>query len=348
MDGTEGKSRMVHVRQKDIAKILEVSRVTVSKALNNATDISAEMKQKVKKLADELGYIPHHHARTLHLNKTNTVGVVVPDVSNSFFSFTVHGIMDSAAQNGYHVILTDSREDPAIERQNILTLLSMRVDGLLVAISKDTIDRGIFETIAKFKTPMVFFDRAIEDLGFSSVGIDDRLAAATVVEYAIQCGYKKIAHLAGSQKIAIGRDRYTGYLDILKKYNIPVRNDWIIEGSFDRESGYLGFNKLYKPDDCPEVIFAANDGIAMGAYKAIKEKGMRIPDDFGVIALGHADFAEIVSPSLTISASPPVIIGKTAMDLLEKEIREHESRYPQKILLNTHLIINESILERKN
>jgi LacI family transcriptional regulator len=337
---------MVHVRQKDIAEILKVSRITVSKALNNAPDISAEMKKKVKQVAGELGYIPHHHARTLHLNKTNTVGVIVPDVSNSFFSFTIHGIMDSAAQNGYHIILTVSREDPAIEKENILTLLSMRVDGLLIAISKDTVDTKIFQTIAKFKTPMVFFDRAIEGLGFSSVGIDDRLAAATVVEYAIQCGYKKIAHLAGSQKIAIGRDRCAGYLDMLKKYNIPVRNDWIIEGGFDRNSGYTGFKKLYKRDDCPEVIFAANDGIAMGAYKAIKEKGMRIPDDFGVIALGHADFAEIVSPSLTVSASPPVILGKTAMDLLAKEIEENESRYTQKILLNTQLLINESILKR--
>ena len=337
---------MAHVRQKDIAEVLKVSRITVSKALSNAPDISAEMKKKVKQIAGELGYIPHHHARTLHLNKTNTVGVVVPDVANSFFSFVTHGIMDSAAQNGYHIILTVSREDPNIEKENILTLLSMRVDGLLIAISKDTVDTGIFKTIAKFKTPMVFFDRAIEGLGFSSVGIDDRFAAAAIVEYAIQCGYKKIAHLAGSQKITIGRNRCAGYLDMLKKYDIPVRNDWIIEGGFDRNSGYTGFKKLYKRDDCPEVIFAANDGIAMGAYKAIKEKGMRIPDDFGVIALGHADFAEIVSPSLTVSASPPVIIGKMAMDLLAKEIEESESRYTQKILLNTQLLIHESILKK--
>jgi LacI family transcriptional regulator len=337
---------MTHVRQKDIAKILKVSRITVSKALNDATDISAEMKQKVKKLADELGYIPHHHARTLHLNKTNTVGVVVPDVSNSFFSFAIHGIMDSAAQNGYHIILTVSREDPATERENILTLLSMRVDGLLVAITKDTVDTEIFETISKFKTPMVFFDRAIEGLGFSSVGIDDRLAAATIVEYAIKCGYQKIAHLAGSQKISIGQERCAGYLDMLQKHNVPVRNDWIIEGGFDRNSGYIGCKKLFKPNDRPEVIFAANDRIAQGAYKAIREMGLKIPDDIGVIALGHADFAEIVSPSLTVSASPPMILGKTAMDLLAKEIEESESRHTQKILLNTQLLINESIVRK--
>lgn len=337
---------MVHVRQKDIAKILEVSRVTISKALNDAADISAEMKKKVKKLAGELGYIPHHHARTLHMNKTNTIGVVVPDVSNSFFSFAIHGIMDSAAQNGYHIILTVSREAPAIERQNILTLLSMRVDGLLVAISKDTIDTEIFETIYKFKTPMVFFDRAIEGLGFSSVGIDDRFAAATIVDYAIKCGYQKIAHLAGSQKISIGRDRCAGYLDVLQKHNIPVRNDWIIEGGFDRNSGYVGCKKLFKPDDRPEVIFAANDRIAQGAYKAISEIGLKIPEDIGVIALGHAEFAEILSPPLTISNCPPDILGKTAMDLLTKEIRERESRHPQKIMLNTQLIINESIFKK--
>jgi LacI family transcriptional regulator len=337
---------MPHIRQKDIAAILKVSRITVSKALSDAPDISAEMKKKVKQVAQELGYIPHHLARTLHLNKTNTVGVVIPDVSNSFFSFAIHGIMDSAAQNDYHIILTVSREDPAIERENILTLLSMRVDGLLVAISKDTVDREIFDTIAKFNTPMVFFDRAIEGTGFSSVGIDDKLAAAAVVEYAIQCGYHKIAHLAGSQKITIGRDRCTGYLDVLKKHNIPVRDNWIIEGGFDKQSGYTGFNKLYKCQDCPEIIFAANDRIAQGAYKAIREAGLRIPEDIGVVALGHAEFAEILSPPLTISDCPPHILGKTAMDLLAREIEEGESRRSQKILLNTQLLINESILKR--
>lgn len=337
---------MSHVRQKDIAQVLKVSRITVSKALNDAPDISAEMKKKVIKTAGELGYIPHHHAKTLHSNKTSTIGVVVPDVANSFFSFAIHGIMDSAEQNGYHIILTISREDPTIEKENILKLLSMRVDGLLVAISKDTVDTEIFKTIARFKAPMVFFDRAIDGLGFSSVGIDDRHAAATIVEYAIQCGYKKIAHLAGSPKIAIGRNRRDGYLDMLKKYDLPIRNDWIIEGGFDRNSGYAGFKKLYNRDDCPEVIFAANDSIAAGAYKAIREKGLRIPDDIGVFALGHADFAEMLSPSLTVAACPPNILGKTAMDLLAKEIEEDESRHPQKLLLNTQLLINESIVRK--
>jgi LacI family transcriptional regulator len=254
--------------------------------------------------------------------------------------------MDMAAKHGYYVMLTISRENPEIEKENIVNLLSHRVDGLLVAISKDTSDIKIFDAVKRMNIPLVFFDRAIEGIGFSSVGIDDRKAAAELVEYAISCGYRNIAHLAGSQAIAIGRERFAGYRDALEKHDIPVRKEWIITGGFDKNSGYNGFKILLEQGNLPNIIFAANDRIAQGAYKAIKEAGLKIPEDIGVIGLGHSEFAEILSPPLTIVDSSPDVLGRRAMDVLVSEMADPPHKESQHIILETVLKVNNSILRR--
>jgi len=333
-----------HITQKELAERLGVTRATVSKAVNNCPDISEATKRKVRQAALETGYILNHGARSLQMRKTETVGVVLPEVSNSFFSFVVHGIMDSASAHGYRVMLTVSREDPGIEAQNILSLLSHRIDGLLVAVSKDTHDPTVFQTVRKMDVPLVFFDRTMSGLGFSSVGIDDRKAASAIVEFAISSGYTKIAHLAGSQVVAIGRDRLAGYVDALKNNDIPVREDWIVTGGFDKSSGYEGFKRLLQTRDLPEIIFAANDRIAQGAYSAIKEVKLNIPNDIGVVAFGHSEFAELLSPTLTIVDCPPKALGQKSMDLLVSEIAHPAQRGQHHLILDTTLKVNESIL----
>ena len=339
---------MRHVTQKDIANKLGVTRITISKALSNSSDISLEMRENVRRIAQEMGYIPNHNARNLHRNRTNTIGVVVPDVSNSFFSFAIDGIMDSAAKLGYHVMLAVSRENPNIEKENILTLLSNRVDGLLVAISKDTTDRTIYGTVKRRNVPLVFFDRALEGMDFTSVGIDDRKAASELVEYAIKCGYKKIAHLAGNLTIGIGRDRHRGYVETLEKNNIPIEEDWIICGGFDKTSGYHGCRKLLERGKLPEVIFASNDRIAHGAYVAIKEAGLIIPDDIGVVALGHREFAELLSPTLTIIDSSPEVLGRKAMEVLVDEMTGPILQGVRHIMLDAVLRENHSLLPKRS
>jgi len=336
------------VTQKDIAKELGVTRITVSKALSNNSDISIEMRKKVHQLAQEKGYIPNHTASNLHRHKTNTIGVVVPDVSNSFFSYTIEGIMNSAAKHGYHVMLTISRENASIEKENILTLLSHRVDGLLVAISKDTIERTIYDIVKKRNVPLVFFDRALDGNEFSSVGIDDRTAAFKLVVYAITCGYKNIAHLAGTLTTSIGRDRHSGYVDALKKFNIPIKEDWIICEGFDKTSGYNGCRKLLEREKLPEVIFATNDRIAHGAYIAIKEAGLRIPEDISVVSLGHREFAELLSPTLTIIDSSPEVLGERAMEVLVDEMTGPIPQGTQHIILDTILRENQSFIPKKS
>lgn len=336
-----------HITQKDIAKKLGVTRVTVSKALNDLPDISESMRLKVKEVAAEAGYIVNHGARSLQMRRTKTVGVIVPEVSNSFFSFVIHGIMDAATAFGYHVILTVSREDPKIERENILTLLSHRIEGLLVAISKDTDDPASFEPVRRMDVPLVFFDRILEGLGFSTIGINDRKAAKEIVEFAISQGYRKIAHLGGSQSVAIGRDRLAGYVDALKNHKIPQRDEWIITGNFDSSSGYDGFKRLMRSQDLPDMVFAANDRIAQGAYRAIKEARLNIPNDIGIMAFGHSEFAELLSPTLTIVDCPPIVLGQKAMELLVSEIAHPAEKGQHHLILDTTLKVNESILLKK-
>lgn len=333
---------MPFINQTYIAKKLKISRATVSKALKNSDDISEEMKKRVRSMAEKFNYIPHYHASNLHFKKTNTIGVVVPDISYSFFAFVIDGIMDVAQRSGYRIILTVSREKADTEKNNILTLLSMRVDGLLIAVSKETRNTQIFQKVVRSEIPLVFFDRAIENLDFSSVGIDDRDAARRLIDFVVKCGYKRIWHISGSSIVGIGRNQCAGYIDSLKMNKIPERNDWIVEGGFTREDGYRGFKELCKRGPIPEVVYAANDQIALGAYDAMREAGIPFPETVGVVAFGHHEFAKIISPSLTIIKVDPYDLGQKAAQLLVQHI-DNNKLHTTKVLIPAEIEIGESL-----
>lgn len=335
---------MTQVKQQDVAKALGVSRITVSKALRNHPDISPEMKAKVKHVAEELGYFPNWVARNLSSRKTNTIGVVVPDVANPFFSNAIHGIIDVATEKGYQTILTVSRERSDIETKNIKTLLAMRVDGLLVCISQNTTDYQIFEAVKKMKVPLVFFDRTIQGSSFSSVTVDDRDSAFRAVEYGIKMGYTKIGHLAGYSFISIGKDRMEGYLGALKKYGLVIRPEWIIEGGFEKESGYRNCNKLLNYENVPELIFTVNAPVAQGAYEAVEEKGLRIPQDIAFIGFGHREISNMLRPRLTVMRQNPEDIGRKAMEILGREMECLDTKHQQRVILPMELEIHESCM----
>jgi len=330
------------INQSTIAKKLNVSRATVSKALKDTDDISAETKKRVWDMAEKLNYIPHYHAKRLHSQKTNTIGVVVPDISYSFFSFVIDGIMDIARQAGYHIILTVSREKSDTEKDNILTLLSMRVDGILLAVSKETSDIQVFEKIQRSNVPLVFFDRTIDNSNYNSIGIDDRKAAHKLIDFVVQCGYQHICHLGGSFLTDIGRNRRDGYIDALNYNHISIREEWIIEGGFTREDGYRAFMKIYQNGPLPEVIFSANDQNALGAYDAMKELDILFPETVGIVAFGHHEFAKIITPPLTIINVNPYDLGKRAMEMMLRCI-EGEKICSKKMFIPAEIEIGESL-----
>jgi LacI family transcriptional regulator len=338
---------MAHITQLEIARKLNVTRITVSKALRNHPDISAKMKKKVLDTAEELGYTPNLIAQNLTSRKTFTLGVVIPDLENSFFAYATDSIIDTAAENNYNVFITVSRENQNNEKLNIQKLIGMRVDGLLVCVSQQTNNPQIFHHIKKLNIPLVFFDRLLEGLNFPSITFDDRNGAICALEKIINQGYTKIAHFAGYSNVGIGKERYLGFKYALEKNGIKIRPDWIIEGGFEVKDGYDAFNKIYESKNLPEIILTVNDRVASGVYKAINEKGLRIPDDIGIVGFGFSETAEAFSPSLSIINQDPRRIGSSAVLLLLNLINNTPNCIMHNVIIKEEFLWHNSILLKK-
>jgi LacI family transcriptional regulator len=332
---------------KDIAEKLNVSKVTVSKALRDHPDISAEKKDLIRETAREMGYSPNYLARNLSSRKSNTIGLVVPKIAHHFFATAIETIYSVAFDHGYEIMMAVSQEDDFYEQTHINTLLSMRVDGLLVSITEKTKNLEIFELVKKKKIPLVFFDRVIENLGFSSVSTDDRGGAYRAVKHAIDVGYTKIAHLAGFKYTNIGRDRYAGYEDAMNEHKLAINDDWVVEGGFGEEDGYRGFWKLFKTGNLPEVVFAVTFPVAMGMYTAAEEIGISIPDDVDVISFGGSAYNRFFSPSMTYLDQPTAVLAERAILLLINEIKNPESHEEEHVKLPGEVIVCQTCLKHE-
>jgi LacI family transcriptional regulator len=333
---------MVNVRQSDIAKKHNISRVTVSKALRDHPDISQALKKKIGETARKMGYIPNLIACQLNSRRTFTIGIVVPDLENSFFSYIADSMIDYATGHNYHVIMTVSREKQNIEKQNIENLIGMRVDGLLVCLSQETTDRKIYKTVEKMKIPLVFFDRAFDDLKFSMVSFDDKTGAINSLNRIISEGYTRIAHLAGYKTTSIGKLRAEGFFEAMKKNKIPVKKEWIIESGFELNDGYESFKRLNSSCNLPEIIFAVNDRVALGVYKAAKEAGLRIPEDIGIFGYGFKETTDFFDPQMTIINQDPRKLAIEAIKILINEI-DNKPKYHNKILIEEEFLWRKSV-----
>jgi len=325
----------------DIADQLLISKVTVSKALRNHPDISKETKQKVIDLANELGYIPNLMARNLSAGRSKTIGVVVPKIAHHFFSTVIEAIYKTAYKNGFDVILTISQENPEHEALHIQTLLSMRVDGLMVSVTESTQDHAIFNMVKSKGVPFVFFDRYIEELDFSSVTTDDIQGAELGTEFLIRSGYKKIAFHGGYDHTNIGRDRKTGFLNVIKKHDMPINKEWIIASGFSEDDGYREFKKIIQSNNLPEVVFAITYPVALGIYAAASEYNISIPDDIDLISFGGMGYQKFVNPSISYIRQPATEIGVKSTELLISQLNG-KSTSKEKIKLPTELVVNAS------
>ncbi|MHB1688366.1 MAG: LacI family DNA-binding transcriptional regulator [Ignavibacteriaceae bacterium] len=340
--------KSTHITLDDIAKKLNVSKVTVSKALRGHPDISKETTLLVKKVAQELGYTPNYMARNLSSRRTNTIGVVVPKIAHFFFSAVIEAIYDAAFNNNYEIILTVSQENAEREIKHIKSLLAMRVDGLIVSITQQTRDKAIFEKVLKQGVPLTFIDRIFDIPGTNSITVDDRGGTFQAIEHAIKLGYTKIAHLAGFPEINIGLRRYQGFEDAMRKYDLPVNSDWVIYGGFGEEAGYRGFMKMYNNNNLPEFIFAVTYPVALGVYAAVQEVGLKIPDDVDIMCFGNSDVNRFISPSLSCVDQPTEKLGKTAVELTLDQIKNIDSFEPRHIEIPTELLLRETCSDKGN
>jgi LacI family transcriptional regulator len=327
-----------------MAKQLGVSSVTISKALRGHPDISAEMTKRIHRLADKLGYTPNIIARSLSSRRSSMIGLVVPKIAHSFFSSVIEGVYDAAFANNYETILTVSMENPDRELKHLQSLVSMRVDGIIISISQKTRDIKRFKWIQKMGVPLVFVDRTPEPPppSFSCVLSNDHDGAYQAVRHAIDIGYRKLGFVGGSTKINIGKHRLEGFKDALKDSNIPINREWIVPGGFGREDGYSGLKHLHQSGKMPEFILAATYPVALGIYEAARELGIRIPEDIDIICYGDSDVARFLSPPISAVRQPTRELGEKAVQILLKNILEPEIIHEHHVILPAQLVIRET------
>lgn len=344
---TENSDRKVEraVTLVDIAKKFNVSTVTVSKALRDHPDISDKTKKLIKQAAQEMGYSPNLVARNLSSRKSNTIGLVVPKIAHYFFGSIIEHIYNIAFEYNYEILLMVSQENADLEKKQIQTLLSMKVDGIIISISQETKEYRIFDVVKGRGVPLVFLDRTPDIKNVNTVTVDDYGGAYKAVDYAIKLGYKKIGHFAGSSNINIGRLRCNGFYDAMKDNNLDVNSEWIIEDGFDEISGYNSFMKLYDADNLPDFIFTVTYPVALGIYKAAYETGINIPYDVDLICFGNAQMQKLLSPALSCVDQPTDLLAEQSMDLLLKNINNNDIRTTERKLIDTNLIIRDTCIQ---
>ncbi|UCE54071.1 MAG: LacI family DNA-binding transcriptional regulator [Desulfobacterales bacterium] len=328
---------------KDLAKTLNLSPSTVSRALRDHPDISHLTKKRVMSLAKKLDYHPDTIAQSLQTKKTKTIGVIVPEIKQPFFASVINGIEELVYASGYTIIVCQSNEIYDREVLYTRTLVSHRVAGLLVSLSQTTQSLDHFKMLQRRGIPIVFFDRVSNDIEASKVVVDDYKGALAAVDHLIRAGYKRIAHLAGPINLSISKYRLKGYKDALKQNNLPFKPELVVYGGLDETDGVIGFQKLLNLAILPDAVFAVNDPVAIGAFVTIKEHGLKIPGDIALVGFSNTNVSSLLEPPLTTVEQPSYEIGKIAAQLLMDQIQNNDETFVPKFkILKTHLIVRGS------
>jgi DNA-binding LacI/PurR family transcriptional regulator len=318
----------------DIARELNVSKSTVSRALKDHHSIGEATKKAVNDLAKKYNYHPNNIAYSLSKNATKTIGVIVPLLSHYYFSTVISGIEEVAYNSGYRVIICQSAE--SYEREVIVSqaLLSSKVDGLIVSISRETANSDHFKTYQEKNVPIVFFDRICPDLEVSSVTVDDYRGAFTAVEHLIKEGRRQIAHFAGPPLLQISRNRINGYKDALLKYGLPFDERLLIDcgSGLEQDNGSKATQEMLDAGIRPDAVFAICDPIAIGVMMTLKKNNIRIPDEVAVVGFCDEPVAQVVEPQLSSLVQPAFKIGETTIELLLHQINSPSPVIEKRIL----------------
>lgn len=319
-----------NVRLVDIAEKLDLTKVSVSKALRDHPDISEQTRKKVKEVAREMGYRPNLLARSLTSRKSQTIGVIIPKMASYFFAPVIEGIYNSANQSNYEVILGISLEDEKLEKKHIESMLNMRVDGLLVSITEQTKDPERFDIVRDMGIDLVFFDRGFLNTGFSYIKVEDRKSAKAGVMHLLDKGFRNVAHLAGYESVEIGKERRLGYMEAMKESSPEVTESAIVEGGYSEKSGYEGFEKLLSQHGKPDALFAVTYPVALGALEYMNDHGIN-PKDTPILAFGGSEFNKHLANPFICIEQPTFELGMKAFYQIEKEMNS-ESRFTPEVI----------------
>ena len=332
----------------DIALALNITASTVSRALNDHPKISSATKEMVWSTAKKLNYQPNHIAASLRKGKANTIGMIVPRINRHFFSNVITGVESVLNPAGFNLIICQSDESYQKEKENIKTLITSRVAGILVSLSIETKEYKHLEKVKHNHIPLVLFDRITDDLNVSKVDNDDEYGSYELTKHLLDQGYRTFLWMGGPRNSNIYRNRYNGYKKALKEFKINDNQFECFEGTPILDVAEQFMQEYLQKKTLPDVIFAASDYMAMGVIQALTSNGIKVPEDVAVAGYSNEPFASLTSPKLTTVEQFSEEIGRSAAKLLLEEIEsEDETIIPRKTTLKPRLIVRESTLKTK-
>lgn len=328
---------------KDLATQLDISISTVSRALQDNPEISQKTRETVQALAKKLGYRPNPIAVALKTHKSYTIGVIVPQIVNTFFATVVKKIEEIADKYGYNVLVASSNESFEKERKNIDVFLANRTDGIILSITRATTTYDHIRDIQNQGVPLVLFDRTTKELDAYSVIADDADAANKIVQHLIHGGAKRIALITGPEHLSIGKNRMKGYLKAMTTNKLEINPDYIIRcDDFSVNAAKEATRALLNRKELPDAIFGIDDEMAIGAIEAIKEKKLRIPEDIAVFGFSNTKRSRYMNPSISTVNQFPEKIGEKAAEMLFEQILNKKHSHTREEVVNCELIIRES------
>lgn len=328
---------------KTLALELNISISTVSKALRDSYEISEETKKKVKALAEKLNYQPNPFASGLRKKSSKTIAVIIPEISNNFFTLAMDGIQVIAQEMGYHVLTYLTHENLANEIASLNHLRSGRVDGVLISICSETSNNSHLDILNDIGIPVVFFDRVCESLPFPKVTTDDYESAFKATQHLIDANCKKIAFLGGSRHLSIMNKRRNGYINALEKNNIKANAEMILDFGNDNDINKQVIHQLLSSPHPPDGIFSAIEKLAIHTYDICYQLHLNIPNDIKVISFSNLRTASLLGPPLTTITQPAFEIGREAAAILFRLIEKKQlNDIPDKTVLKSTLIARKS------
>lgn len=338
---------MVHNTRETMQSIAEkvgVSTTTISRVLSGQAEkyrISKSTMELVLRTAAESGYVPDQIARGLRVRRTNTVGLIIPDISNPFFSAVARNIEIQARKVGCAVILSDSQEDTQLEVESLRLLQSRKVDGLIICPVGEEYEHLI--PIVDSGIPIVIIDRYFPQLKCAYIISDNYSGALEAVSHLIKNNHRSIAYIQGRLNTSVNNDRIRGYRDAHQKFNIALDESLIVGDSFGKNNGYIGAKILLNRDPSPTAIFSASNLISLGALSAIIEEGLQIPDDISLISFDDQPYSDYLATPMTTVSQQTSETGQIAFKLLSSQIKRDSKTQVEGIVLPTKLIYRKSV-----
>lgn len=325
-----------------IAKVLNISKSTVSRAFRDSADINPKTKERILKLAKELNYQPNYYASNLKEQKSKTIAIVLPELANNYFTQIIQGAEREAKKQGYHILIFVTDDDISKERDFIRSLASGRVDGVIMSVSGESTDHSYLESINYDHLPIVLFDRIYDDINLPKIVTDDYESSFMATEHLIQSGCQRIAYFVINKELSIGKTRLQGYEDALKKYKIPLRKRLIVDCS----NSYEENNEIIETailKQKPDGILASVERLAFSTYYVCQRIGVKIPEDIKIIAFSSLEIAGLLNPPLSVVRQPAFQIGERAAATLLKQLTGETLQENEKfVTMHSDLVIKDS------